>query len=202
MKAGNFKMLLILAATCAAVTAWLFAAPENVTTSKSAVTARSPAALHPVHIRRVGPAPRVLTALTNHSGVIASVSCSSCHSTTTPDRATHSAAQLDRFHQGLVFQHGNQSCLNCHHEGNYDALRLANGTSLEYADVMQLCGQCHGLQKRDFERGLHGGMNGYWDLTRGPRTRNSCTHCHDPHAPAYPTVRPVLPPKDRIAVPH
>jgi hypothetical protein len=42
-------------------------------------------------------------------------------------------------------------------------------------------------------------MRGYWDLTRGPRERNTCTDCHDVHAPLYPKVRPVFPPRDRGA---
>jgi len=67
--------------------------------------------------------------------------------------------------------------------------------------VMTLCSQCHGPQRRDYNMGLHGGMNGYWDLTKGGRTRNTCINCHDPHAPAFPLVMPVLPPKDRISVP-
>jgi hypothetical protein len=43
-------------------------------------------------------------------------------------------------------------------------------------------------------------MNGHWDLTRGGRTRNTCINCHDPHAPAFPLVMPVLPPRDRVSV--
>ena len=54
----------------------------------------------------------------------------------------------------------------------------------------------------DLERGLHGGMNGHWDLTRGGRTRNTCVNCHDPHTPKFPQVLPVLSPRDRVAVPH
>jgi hypothetical protein len=129
------------------------------------------------------------------------VSCSSCHATTTPNRAILSGGQLEKFHQGLIYSHGSQSCLNCHNESNYDALRLANGDSVDYVDVMTLGGQCHGPQLRDYQRGLHGGMNGHWDLTRGPRTRNNCINCHDPHAPAFPMVQPVFPPRDRVAIP-
>lgn len=158
--------------------------------------------LHPVIIRPGPETPRILTTQTNYAGEIARASCSSCHTTTTPNRNTASSAQLLKFHQGMTYAHGNQSCLNCHNETDYDSLRLANGSSLPYADVMKLCGQCHGPQLRDYEMGLHGGMNGYWDRTRGPRTRNNCVDCHDPHNPAYPVVQPVLPPKDRIAVPR
>jgi formate-dependent nitrite reductase cytochrome c552 subunit len=151
-------------------------------------------------IRPVEAAPMVLTEAAHFSGAPALVSCGSCHTTTKPNRAIKSAEQLEKFHQGLAFAHGSQSCLNCHNEQDYDTLRLANGEVLEFGSVMNLCGQCHGPQLRDYQRGLHGGMNGYWDLNRGPRVRNNCIHCHDPHAPAFPVVQPVLPPKDRIAV--
>lgn len=129
------------------------------------------------------------------------VSCSSCHTTTKPNLETSSAADLDQFHQGLKYQHGNLTCLSCHNSSNYDTLRMADTRTVEFTDVMTLCSQCHGPQRRDYDRGLHGGMNGYWDRTRGGRTRNNCITCHDPHTPVYPLVMPVLPPRDRISVP-
>jgi len=42
-------------------------------------------------------------------------------------------------------------------------------------------------------------MTGHWDLTAGGRVRNTCTDCHDVHAPAYPQVQPVFAPQDRGA---
>ena len=39
-------------------------------------------------------------------------------------------------------------------------------------------------------------MTGHWDLTKGPRKRNHCTTCHDPHAPAFPKMLPVFKPLD------
>ncbi len=130
------------------------------------------------------------------------VSCGYCHTTTKPNVDTHRAEDLDQFHQGLKYQHGNLTCLSCHNANDYEALRLADGRRVDFADSITLCSQCHGPQRRDYDRGLHGGMNGYWDLTRGGRTRNTCVNCHDPHAPAFPEVMPVLPPKDRISVPE
>lgn len=64
--------------------------------------------------------------------------------------------------------------------------------------MVSLCGQCHGPQLRDYRRAAHGGATGYWDLSRGPRTRNLCITCHDPHTPAYVGGLPVLPPRDRF----
>ena len=65
-------------------------------------------------------------------------------------------------------------------------------------EAMQLCAQCHGPQTRDYRRGSHGGMQGYWDLSRGDRVRNHCVDCHDPHAPAFPRFTPLPPPRDRF----
>ncbi len=157
--------------------------------------------LFPVVIKRPPGPPQVATSLTNFQGQPVLVSCSSCHTTTKPNLENRSAADLDQFHQGLKYQHGDLTCLSCHNSGNYDTLRLADTRTVEFSDSMTLCSQCHGPQRRDYERGLHGGMNGHWDLTRGGRTRNTCINCHDPHTPKFPRVLPVLPPRDRISVP-
>lgn len=127
------------------------------------------------------------------AGETLEVQCSVCHSSRTPN-PSNSARELDDFHQGLSFAHGKVGCLSCHDSRDYDRLHLADGTPLPYERTMDLCGQCHGPQRRDYEHGAHGGMRGHWDLTRGPRTRNHCVDCHDPHAPAYPKVRPVFTP--------
>jgi len=158
-------------------------------------------ALHPVIIKRPAGTPKVATGLTNLHGQPVMVACSSCHATTKPNIDTRTPEDLDQFHQGLKYVHGNLTCLSCHNAMNYDALRLADSRPVEFSDVITLCSQCHGPQRRDYDMGLHGGMNGHWDLTKGGRTRNTCINCHDPHAPAFPLVMPVLPPRDRISVP-
>lgn len=141
--------------------------------------------------------PTVMTDALTHGGESVEVACATCHSTRTP-AMTRTSEDLDSFHQGLVMQHGNLSCLSCHNEGNYDTLKLADGTDVGFENAMQLCAQCHGPQYRDYQHGSHGGMNGYWDLSRGPRQRNACMVCHDVHAPAYPQLMPVFPPQDII----
>jgi hypothetical protein len=144
-------------------------------------------------------APRVTTQTPD--GKTLEVDCSLCHSSREPN-PNNSAAQLDDFHQGLSFAHGKVGCLSCHDARDYDRLHLADGTPLSYERTMDLCGQCHGPQRRDYEHGAHGGMRGHWDLTRGGRTRNHCVDCHDPHAPAYPKVRPVFTPLQDNAGKH
>lgn len=123
------------------------------------------------------------------------VACATCHDTRPPAPAVHSAAELDEFHQGLTYAHGELSCLSCHNAEDYDTLKRADGRAINFSASMNLCAQCHGPQFRDYQNGSHGGMQGYWDLSRGPRTRNTCIDCHDPHHPAYPQVMPVFPPK-------
>jgi hypothetical protein len=142
--------------------------------------------------------PTVLTDALTHSGEPAEVACATCHTTRTPVVTTRRTDDLDEFHQGLVLQHGDMSCLSCHNPENYDTLKLADGTTVGFENVMLLCAQCHGPQSRDYRNGSHGGMNGYWDLSRGSRQRNACTVCHDAHAPAYPELMPVFPPNDII----
>lgn len=140
--------------------------------------------------------PTVMADALDHSGVVVELACTTCHTTRTPNLENRKDEGLDEFHQGLQVQHGSLSCLSCHNSENYDTLRLADGKEVGYAEVMMLCAQCHGPQHRDYKKGSHGGMSGYWDLNRGPRVRNTCTVCHDAHAPAYPQFMPVFPPKD------
>ncbi len=152
----------------------------------------------PVIIRHPEGPPIVDSGMLDFHGQSVMIACSTCHATQPPNTQTRTTADLDQFHKGLHVAHGNLSCLSCHNQNDYDSLRLADGTRLEFRDVMQLCAQCHGPQARDYQNGAHGGMTGHWDLSRGPRQRNNCIDCHDPHVPAYPTVRPVFPPIDRF----
>lgn len=164
--------------------------PSWSTTPRGRVVVRGPAA-----------PPRVDTGRLDAHGGAVQVDCGSCHATRAPDPTRREAvAAADGFHQGLTFAHGGQSCLSCHDPSSYDRLRLADGTGVPFTGVIQLCSQCHGPQRRDFDHGAHGGMSGHWDLAAGDRVRQGCTSCHDPHAPAYPAVTPVFPPKDAYRV--
>lgn len=149
----------------------------------------------------LGP-PSVLLGLDPRTGVEVRANCTTCHTTRPARRETASGDELDTFHQGLVLRHGGTTCLACHDERSYDRLRLADGRALEFVDTMQLCAQCHGPQHRDWQRGSHGGMTGHWDRTRGPRERNHCVVCHDPHAPQLKQVLPAPPPRDRFLSGH
>ncbi|MBL8815103.1 MAG: hypothetical protein JNL58_03655 [Planctomyces sp.] len=153
---------------------------------------------HTVEIRRPTGPPRVITTLKDASGEFVTVACSTCHTTRPPNHQNKSVRELDEFHSGMAFSHGTVSCLSCHNSEDYDSLKLADGAPVEFTSVMTLCGQCHGPQLKDYQHGAHGGMNGYWDLTRGPQQKNNCVDCHDPHSPQFPHMKPVFKPRDRF----
>lgn len=127
-------------------------------------------------------------------------SCATCHSVRPPNRQNR-AEDLDEFHQGMSLSHGNLGCYACHNPQDANQLHLADGTAVAYQDVMTLCSQCHGAQATAFEKGAHGGMNGFWDLTRGPQQRNNCIDCHQPHHPQFPKMTPTFKPRDRFLDP-
>jgi formate-dependent nitrite reductase cytochrome c552 subunit len=188
------------AALCSLALVW---AQKNQRSAHPAANAGAPQqpGLHPVTIKPGPPTPRLDTGLKDAQGNAITAACSTCHSTTAPNTARNTAHDLFQAHRGLTYNHGDLTCLSCHNAKDYDTLRLADGSSVAYPDVMTLCAQCHGTTMRDYLRGSHGGMTGYWDLTKGGRERNNCVNCHDPHHPEFPLVRPVLPPRDRISVP-
>jgi hypothetical protein len=146
--------------------------------------------------------PRIHAGEVDSLGRAVTVSCNSCHANIESNTARRSAEDPPmQFHQGLRFSHGGMSCVSCHNTKNYDTLRLADGSAVTFPNVMNLCAQCHTPQARDWERGAHGGMTGYWDLTRGGRLRKNCIDCHDPHAPEFPSMRPTFKPRDRFLHP-
>jgi hypothetical protein len=124
------------------------------------------------------------------------VSCESCHSLREDKPMPSRPEELEEFHKGLSFRHGELACTSCHVASEPLSLHLATGEPLPMPDVMRLCGQCHGSQHRDYRAGAHGGMAGHWDLSRGDRTRNNCVDCHDPHTPRYQGAHPVMKPRD------
>jgi len=167
---------------------------DSATNTKAVTTAKG----FSVEIRKPAGPPRVVTDLSDVDGNEVTAACSTCHTTRKPNRQNRMARDLDEFHGGTAFSHGTVSCLSCHNERDYDALRLADGSRVEFSEVMTLCAQCHGPQMKAYEHGAHGGMNGYWDLTRGPRTKNNCIDCHNPHRPQFPKMQPTFKPKDRF----
>ncbi|MHC5024268.1 MAG: cytochrome c3 family protein [Planctomycetota bacterium] len=200
--------LILLAVIVTLVAAWrkqdqrdgteranLAAAPADATIGP----ASEPAFAVTIH-RPTGP-PRIATDLVDQAGEPVTVACGTCHATRAPDLTIDDAEALDEFHQGLTYQHGTLTCYSCHDPADTDQLRLADGRGRPYVEVMTVCAQCHGPQARAFAHGAHGGMTGYWDLSRGPRVRNNCVDCHDPHVPAFPRMMPTFKPRDRFLSP-
>lgn len=161
----------------------------------------SDAPQYAVLINKPAGPPRIELAGADPQGRTASVACSTCHSVRPPNPTNVSAATLNEFHQGMTFKHGTIACYACHNPDDSNSLRLADGSSVAFENVMTLCSQCHGPQATAFAHGAHGGMNGFWDLTRGPQTKNNCVDCHDPHAPSYPQMIVGFKPKDRFNQP-
>ncbi|HUR53142.1 MAG TPA: hypothetical protein VMZ71_03355 [Gemmataceae bacterium] len=162
-------------------------------------TAGATTQLCPVIVRKPAGPPAIRTGTFDEKGNPVSVACATCHTNRPANPDAKLGKPLVMFHQGLVGAHGNLACASCHNPADgFASLRLADGKSVPYAEVMTLCAQCHGPQFRDYQHGAHGGMTGFWDLTKGGRARNNCVDCHDSHAPKYPTVTPARGPNDRF----
>jgi hypothetical protein len=157
--------------------------------------------LYPVHVRQPATLGVLDTSQESATGTPMGIACVTCHGAgVRAPLVERSAAAV--FHVGVTLDHADLPCAACHDPLDRTRLRLADGSRIEFAEVMRLCGQCHGPQQRDYDHGAHGGMRGYWDLSRGPRERNSCVVCHSPHQPAYPQVIPAPPPRDRFLKPR
>ncbi len=97
-------------------------------------------------------------------------------------------------HKDIKLDHGNNRfCLNCHHPTNRNAFVDYDGAEIVESDVVKLCAKCHGTIYRDWQAGVHGRPNGYWDASAGPKTKLRCIQCHDPHSPKFRGMRPLAP---------
>jgi len=127
--------------------------------------------------------------------------CSDCHKLfASPPQTTRSLTQ----HRHVVLKHGlNDRCFNCHHLTNRDAYADDWGNEIPAGRPELLCGKCHGPVYRDWLSGAHGRTNSYWDESKGPRDRRTCTECHDPHAPPFAPIPPAPGPNTpRMGDPH
>ncbi len=97
-------------------------------------------------------------------------------------------------HGSIKLDHGNNRfCLNCHHPSNRSAFVDYDGSEIAEADVVLLCAKCHGPTYRDWQAGVHGRRNGYWNVAKGARTQLRCIQCHDPHQPKFKELKPLPP---------
>jgi hypothetical protein len=130
-------------------------------------------------------------------GDTSGMACYSCHDEKKPvvvHLDTNGAVILPEAHRDLVMRHGrnnrNDHCFNCHDSKNLELLRPREGQTFKLTESSRLCGSCHGPTYRDWEVGIHGRTSGYWDRNKGAAVRQDCTSCHDPHAPAFPSMKP------------
>ena len=116
--------------------------------------------------------------------------CTECHADLEPNPEPR---ELIEMHDDIVLKHGpsDRWCLDCHNPDDRDVLRLVNGKLIPFEESYLLCGQCHGTIFRDWRQGIHGRRQGFWN---GGKSYLLCAHCHDPHAPAFHTIKPLPPP--------
>jgi hypothetical protein len=114
--------------------------------------------------------------------------CSDCHRLfPSPLETVRTLTQ----HTHIALNHGiNTRCHNCHHRTDRAAFVDDHGNPIPYGQPQWLCARCHGLVFRDWQHGVHGRSNGFWDTNRGPLTRLKCIECHDPHQPAFAPMSP------------
>jgi len=119
--------------------------------------------------------------------------CMECHKLF-PARWHYDAQHPLNEHKDIKLDHGNNRfCLNCHHPMNRNAFVDYDGTEIAEADVVKLCAKCHGTIYRDWQAGVHGRENGYWNMTMGDKTKLRCIQCHDPHSPKFKPLKPLPP---------
>ena len=170
---------------------------ESIHPTKEVI--RTVAVRHPVIITEPKSPSKIMTGMLDERGKPIELTCLSCHAIKPANGFATIGTPLQDFHQSLVGRHAQLTCISCHDpDSGYDSLRLADGRKIPFTQSMRLCAQCHGTQYRDYQNGAHGGMAGYWDLSRGSRVRQHCMVCHDPHAPKYPSVKPAPGPNDRF----
>jgi hypothetical protein len=137
------------------------------------------------------------TELFRTGGDTSGMACYSCHDEKKPvvvHLDTQGTVILPEAHRDLVLKHGrnnrNDHCFNCHDSKNLEQLRPREGQAFKLTESTLLCASCHGPTYRDWEVGIHGRTSGFWDRKRGKIVRQDCTSCHDPHAPAFPSMKP------------
>jgi hypothetical protein len=116
--------------------------------------------------------------------------CSDCHADMEPNLERR---ELEDMHTDIVLNHaeGQRWCLDCHNPNDRDVLRLVSGETIPFDQSYRLCGQCHGDKFRDWKVGIHGKRTGFWN---GDKQYLLCAHCHNPHDPAFKSMKPLPPP--------
>lgn len=114
--------------------------------------------------------------------------CNDCHQT-----LEISSVQKSFFsaHEDIILKHGvNNYCLTCHSANNMEALVDIHNNDITFSQSHITCLKCHGPIYRDWENGVHGRMNDFWDQGKGEVRKLTCVACHDPHQPKFKPMKP------------
>lgn len=121
--------------------------------------------------------------------------CSQCHQPSSASDSLQPGREQKNLgiHEGMEFKHMPEvkDCFMCHGHKNRDKLVLLDAQSITHEQVPLLCGQCHGLKKGEWERGLHGRLEGNWQTQK---IKPICIECHDAHSPKFRKMKAVPPP--------
>jgi len=118
--------------------------------------------------------------------------CMECHKLLKQPKWTYDRPMVE--HKDIALNHGNNRfCLNCHHATNRNAFVDYDGSEIKQSDVVLLCAKCHGPTYRDWQAGVHGRQNGFWNTDLGESTKLRCIQCHDPHNPRFQAMKPLPP---------
>jgi hypothetical protein len=123
--------------------------------------------------------------------------CSDCHDKRTPNPQRRTLTEFHTARNALRHGDSERWCYQCHSIVDIDRLVIANGSLVTFDQGYLVCGSCHGDKLRDWKLQVHGATQGYWN---GPKTRQSCPACHNPHEPRFPLLRPEAPPTPPQAV--
>lgn len=144
---------------------------------------------------------RLIPSVAHRDVVFSRMNCAACHA---PEEKvelkfdTEGKILTPAAHTNDVAQHGrtigNDHCFNCHDPTSLTELHTPGGKKLKLTESTLLCASCHGPSYRDWQEGVHGRHNGFWNAKLGATDRKDCTSCHDPHAPVLPRLKPLPPP--------
>lgn len=120
---------------------------------------------------------------------LAKFPCTHCHQGPL-DQAPFLASSERKAHWDVAMAHAPaqiMQCSTCHDTRRLNQLRSLADKPIAFDHSYELCGQCHASELKDWIGGAHGKQIGGWAQ---PRISQTCTGCHDPHAPAFPQRLP------------
>jgi hypothetical protein len=139
------------------------------------------------------PAPAQRVSVIEREGRVRDFPCTECHNNVVPENMSKDGTKK---HKDIVVNHypGMDKCQLCHDPYDMNQLKRMTQEPVSFNASQEICGQCHGEKKRDWEMGAHGKTVGGW---MGAAQKLSCVGCHNPHAPRRPTMQamsaPVFP---------